>query len=168
MALPHRPSPSPSLSFPSAPVSPRPFSASGPHPTVRPAPLCRAESGDGEKELFGGFGYTRLDAIILGAGLIALGYVLYYGLQAAGMDAGMAGNWVQLIIFLGICIGWVSTYIWRVANKQMTYVKQLEDYEEAVMKKRLEEMPEAEYEKMMAEIEKEKEDIAASRKGKAF
>lgn len=84
------------------------------------------------------------------------------------MDAGMAGNWVQLIIFLGICIGWVSTYIWRVANKQMTYVKQLEDYEEAVMKKRLEEMPEAEYEKMMAEIEKEKEDIAASRKGKAF
>ena len=37
--------------------------------------------------------------------------------QATGMDAGMAGNWVQLIIFLGICIGWVSTYFWRVATK---------------------------------------------------
>ena len=27
------------------------------------------------------------------------------------------GNWVQLIIFVGICIGWVSTYVWRVATK---------------------------------------------------
>jgi len=132
-----------------------------------------------DEELFGGFGYTRLDAILLGAGasptasfvfwapspargspprasaprvasrapgtspgrvrgdrpgagppqrrhaskrrppprppagLIGLGYALYYGLQAIGMDAGMAGNWVQLIIFLGICIGWISTYLYR-------------------------------------------------------
>ncbi len=39
----------------------------------------------------------------------------------------------------------------------MTYVKQLEDYEEAVMKKRLEEMPEVERERLLTEIEQEKE-----------
>ena len=45
---------------------------------------------------------------------------------------------------MGICIGWVSTYVWRVATKQMTYVKQLEQYEDAVMRKRIEEMTEEE------------------------
>lgn len=63
------------------------------------------------------FGYSRKDVILIGVGLTALGYLLYYGLQAGGMDAGMAGNWVQLIIFVGICIGWVSTYVFRVATK---------------------------------------------------
>ena len=103
------------------------------------------------------FGYSRKDIIVIGVGLIAFGYILYYGLQFSGMDAGMAGNWVQLLIFVGICIGWVGSYLYRVANKQMTYVKQLESYEEAVMAKRLEEMPEVELEQVIADIEKEKE-----------
>lgn len=34
----------------------------------------------------------------------------------------------------------------------MTYVKQLEDYEEAVMAKRLAEMPAEELERLMAEV----------------
>lgn len=38
----------------------------------------------------------------------------------------------------------------------MTYVKQLEDYETAVMAKRMEEMPEAELQKMLEELEAEK------------
>jgi len=97
------------------------------------------------------FGYSRKDVTLICAGLIALGYALYYGLQAAGMDAGMAGNWVQLAIFVGICIGWVSTYLFRVATKQMTYVKQLEDYEEAVMRKRVEEMTEDELNELISQ-----------------
>jgi hypothetical protein len=63
------------------------------------------------------FGYSRKDVLIIIVGLIGLGVVMYEGLQAAGMDAGMAGNVVQATIFLGICVGWVSTYLWRVANK---------------------------------------------------
>lgn len=102
------------------------------------------------------FGYSRKDVILIGVGLIAIGYALYYGLQSFGMDAGMAGNWVQLIIILGICFGWVSSYFYRVATKNMTYVKQLEEYEEAVMKKRLEEMPESELQSMMEQVEKER------------
>lgn len=109
------------------------------------------------------FGYTRKDIFLLGAGLIALGYVMYYGLQATGMDAGMAGNWVQLTIFLGICVGYVSTYVYRVATKQMTYVKQLEQYEEAVMRRRLEEMTEAEVSQMVTEADAERAEREARR-----
>lgn len=36
------------------------------------------------------------------------------------MEAGQAGNAVQLIVFFGICIGYISTYIFRVANKVLT------------------------------------------------
>ncbi len=63
------------------------------------------------------FGYSRKDIFLIGAGLIGLGYAMYYGLQAMGMEPGYAGNWVQLIIFLGICVGWISTYVYRVATK---------------------------------------------------
>lgn len=103
------------------------------------------------------FGYSRKDIIIIGAALIGLGYAMYYGLQALGMDAGYAGNWVQLIIFMGICVFWVSTYVYRVATKQMTYVKQLEQYEDAVMRKRLEEMTEDEIQELIRESEIEKQ-----------
>ena len=114
------------------------------------------------------FGYSRKDVILIGVVLIAMGYILYYGLQYAfGMDAIMAGNWAQLIIFLGLCIGWIGSYLFRVATKQMTYAKQLDDYEEAVMRKRLEELPETEFENMMMTVEEEKKMIAERRRQKA-
>lgn len=108
------------------------------------------------------FGYTRKDILLIGAGVFALGYAMYYGLQAAGVEQGMAGNYVQLIIFCFLCFGWVGSYLWRVASKNMSYAKQLEQYENAVMAKRLEEMPEAERAKLLAEAEEER---AAAAKG---
>lgn len=81
---------------------------------------------------------------------------MYYGLQAIGISPGIAGNYVQLFVVLGLCIGWIGSYIFRVANKDMTYVKQLQNYEEEVMQKRLEEMPESEREKLMASVEVER------------
>lgn len=64
------------------------------------------------------FGYSRKDVIIIGAALLGLGYAIYYGLQAFfGVDPLMAGNFTQLIIFVGLCIGWIGSYISRVANK---------------------------------------------------
>ncbi|KAK9824903.1 hypothetical protein WJX74_004865 [Apatococcus lobatus] len=45
----------------------------------------------------------------------------------------------------------------RVANKDMTYVKQLQTYEEQVMQKRLDEMPDADKERMLEEIAVERE-----------
>ena len=108
------------------------------------------------------FGYTRKDVILIGAGVFALGYAIYYGLQAAGVEQGMAGNYVQLIIFCALCFGWVGSYLWRVASKNMSYAKQLEQYEEAVMAKRLEEMPEAERARLLAEAEEESAAAAAA------
>jgi hypothetical protein len=109
------------------------------------------------------FGYSRKDIILIGAGMFGLGFGLYYGLQAAfGMDAIMAGNYAQLIIFVGLCFGWVGSYLFRVATKQMTYAKQLEDYEEAVMQKRLEELPETELENIMQEIRPDDKESSSS------
>lgn len=96
-----------------------------------------------------------------------MGCAMYYGLQATGMEPGMAGNFVQLIIVLGLCLGWVSTYLFRVATKQMTYVQQLKDYEEAVLVKRLEEMPPEEAERLVTEVEEERQRREAARAKRA-
>ena len=56
---------------------------------------------------------------------------------------------------------WTGSYVARVVNKDMTYVKQLDDYEAAVMAKRLEELPAAELESLMADVEGEKARKAA-------
>ena len=100
------------------------------------------------------FGYTRQDVLLIGVGTTAAGFALYYGLQAGGVSAIWAGNIVQLTFVGGLSIAWVASYVLRVMNKDMTYVKQLKDYEDAVMAKRLEELPEAELEKMMDDISK--------------
>jgi hypothetical protein len=63
------------------------------------------------------FGYSRKDVILIGVGLTAIGFILYYGLQAGGVDPLMAGNITQLIIFIGLCVGWIGSYVFRVANK---------------------------------------------------
>lgn len=133
-----------------------PFTAAPKTVARRSVIIASQPEGEGPVVYNKEFGYSRKDVIIITFGLIALGYGLYYGLQAMGMEAGYAGNWVQFIIFMGICVGWISTYLFRVATKQMTYVKQLEQYEEAVMKKRLDEMTEEEYQNMIAETEQER------------
>lgn len=63
------------------------------------------------------FGYSRKDVILIGASIFGGGFAMYYGLQAVGVSAGIAGNYVQLFVVLGLCIGWVGSYIFRVANK---------------------------------------------------
>ncbi|KAL3797125.1 hypothetical protein HJC23_000463 [Cyclotella cryptica] len=50
---------------------------------------------------------------------------------------------------------WGSTYIFRVATKDMTYAKQLKDYEDAVIRKRLEELDEDEVQALVEDIERE-------------
>lgn len=59
--------------------------------------------------------------------------MLCFLVQFAGVDPLQAGNVVQLVLVLGLTIGWISTYIFRVSNKEMTYAQQLRDYENKVM-----------------------------------
>lgn len=48
-------------------------------------------------------------------------------------------------------------------TQKMTYARQLEMYESAVMQKRLEEMTEAELQQLMAEVESDKAKLAVQR-----
>ncbi|KAK7251741.1 hypothetical protein RIF29_35196 [Crotalaria pallida] len=102
------------------------------------------------------FGYTRKDVLLIGVGVTLLGIGLKSGLEYAGVDPLQAGNVVQLVLVLGLTIGWISTYIFRVSNKEMTYAQQLRDYESKVMEKRLESLTEAELQALLEEVEEEK------------
>lgn len=122
-----------------------------------PTPSCESISNNssGTKEKVP-FGYTRKDVILIGVGLTVFGVGLKFGLEAFGVDSLRAGNVVQIVMVAGLTIGWISSYIFRVSTKDMTYAKQLKDYENKVMEKRLEELPEAELETLLAQIEEEK------------
>lgn len=61
-------------------------------------------------------------------------FLFYFNfVQYVGVDPLQAGNVVQLVLVLGLTVGWISTYIFRVSNKEMTYAQQLRDYEDKVM-----------------------------------
>ncbi|PON44686.1 hypothetical protein PanWU01x14_264690 [Parasponia andersonii] len=102
------------------------------------------------------FGYTRKDVLLIGIGVTAFGIGLESGLEFVGVDPLQAGNVVQLVLVLGLTIGWISTYIFRVSNKEMTYAQQLRDYESKVMEKRLEGLTEAELQALLEQVEEEK------------
>nr|XP_043614309.1 uncharacterized protein LOC122586382 [Erigeron canadensis] len=102
------------------------------------------------------FGYSRKDVIFIGLGVTFIGIGLKSGLEYLGVDPLQAGNVVQLVLVLGLTIGWISTYIFRVSNKEMTYAQQLRDYEMKVMEKRLEGLSEAELEALLEQVEEEK------------
>ncbi|XP_065019199.1 uncharacterized protein LOC135645067 isoform X1 [Musa acuminata AAA Group] len=107
------------------------------------------------------FGYTRKDVLLIGLGVTLAGIGLKSGLEFAGVDPLQAGNVVQLFIVLGLTVGWISTYMFRVANKDMTYAQQLRDYEKKVMEKRLEGLTEAELEALLEQVEEEKRRLAS-------
>ena len=99
----------------------------------------------------------RIDAIGITIGFFGAGGLIYLVLQVVGIDGTDAGIWTQAILVGGLVI-WLLTYLFRVSNSDMTYNQQLNDYEEAVMQKRLEEMTPEELAKLQAEIEQEKAD----------
>jgi Protein of unknown function (DUF3007) len=99
----------------------------------------------------------RIDVIGIGVGTFALGGILYGLFQAIGLDGEKAGIWSQALLVVGL-LGWVATYVFRAATKNMTYAQQLRDYEEAVLQKRLDELSPEALAQLQAEIEQEKQD----------
>ncbi|MGF1540018.1 MAG: DUF3007 family protein [Pleurocapsa sp.] len=97
----------------------------------------------------------RIDAIAIALGVLLAGGLVYFGLQIAGLDSIDAGIWTQTLLVIGL-VGWSLTYLVRVGTKNMTYNKQLKDYEEAVLQKRLSEMSPEELAKLEAEIAAER------------
>ena len=97
----------------------------------------------------------RIDIIYVGLGIFLAGGLAFLLLQLVGLESQQAGIWSQALLVFGL-IGWLLTYLFRAATKQMTYNQQLKDYEDAVLQKRLAEMTPEELEKLQAEMEAEK------------
>lgn len=103
------------------------------------------------------FGQRKGDVVMIGVGMLTVPFGLHKGLTLAGFDGLKAGNIVQAVVIGGVLLTWTGSYVYRVLTQQMTYNKQLRDYEEAVLQKRLEELPESELETLMEEVEAEKQ-----------
>ncbi|AFZ43756.1 hypothetical protein PCC7418_1569 [Halothece sp. PCC 7418] len=97
----------------------------------------------------------RIDAIAITVGVFIAGGVAYLLLRVFGLSSQNAGVWSQALLVAGL-VGWVSTYLFRVFTQEMTYNKQLQDYEDAVLQKRLEEMTPEELAQLQKEVEAEK------------
>lgn len=98
----------------------------------------------------------RIDAIGIGLSIFIGGGLIYLVFQLVGFDGQQAGIWSQALLVLGL-IGWLATYILRAVGKKMTYHQQREDYEEAFLQKRLDELSPEELAKIQAEIEQEEQ-----------
>ena len=97
----------------------------------------------------------RIDVFIIGIVVFAIGGAGYLGLKSAGFDNIDAGIWSQLLL-VAIILAWTSSYVFRVATKNMTFTQQIKDYEEAVLQKRLDELTPEQLAALQAEIEQEK------------
>lgn len=99
---------------------------------------------------------TKGGAVVLSLLLFAVPLVVYqvatgiFGVDEieAGRDIGAGFTVVTMML-------WGASYIFRVATKDMTYAKQLKDYEDAVIAKRLEELDDDEVQALVEGIERE-------------
>lgn len=99
---------------------------------------------------------TRGGAIVLSVILFIVPLVAYsVATNLFGVDGVDAGKWIGVGFTAGATLLWVITYIFRVATKDMTYAKQLKDYENAVIAKRLEELDDDEIQALVEEIERD-------------
>ncbi len=97
----------------------------------------------------------RIDVIGIGVGILVAGIGFYGAFQWFGLDQAKAGIWTQALLVLGL-VGWLLTYVVRAMTGSMTYHQQRQDYEDAVLQKRLDQLTSEELEKLQAEIEAER------------
>ena len=93
----------------------------------------------------------RIDVFGICFGIFAVGGVLYIGLKYAGLESMDAGIWSQVLLVTVVII-WVSTYLFRVGTRTMTFHKQRDDYEEAALQRRLDAMSPEELAKLTEEV----------------
>eukprot|EP00590_Aulacoseira_subarctica_P002121 CAMPEP_0172414268 /NCGR_PEP_ID=MMETSP1064-20121228/942_1 /TAXON_ID=202472 /ORGANISM="Aulacoseira subarctica , Strain CCAP 1002/5" /LENGTH=132 /DNA_ID=CAMNT_0013150853 /DNA_START=262 /DNA_END=660 /DNA_ORIENTATION=+ len=99
---------------------------------------------------------TKGGVLVLGTLLFIIPFLFYNFITSAEiLSEEDAGRFIGVGFTVVTSLLWVSTYIFRVATKDMTYAKQLKDYENAVIKKRLEELEEDEVQAMLEDIDRE-------------
>jgi hypothetical protein len=94
----------------------------------------------------------RIDVLGIGLGIFLAGGGLFLGLRLVGLDGISAGIWSQVAMVGGL-VGWLLTYLLRVVNHKMTFNQQLDDYESAVLQKRLEELTPEEMAALQAKLD---------------
>lgn len=98
---------------------------------------------------------TKGGAVFLSLVLFIVPIIVYNILVSMGYDEIQTGQTIGIGFTVFATLAWVSTYLFRVVTKDMTYAKQLKDYENAVIAKRLEELDEDELQALVEEVEKE-------------
>lgn len=93
----------------------------------------------------------RIDVIGIGLGVSVVGGLLFLGFRVSGFDSMNAGIWSQAI-FISLLIVWVLSYVFRAATGTMTYNQQLDDYEDAVLQKRLDSLTPEELSKLQDKL----------------
>ena len=95
-------------------------------------------------------------ALVLSVLLFVIPILIYQvSTNVYGLDEIETGRNIGVGFSVFTMLLWGSTYIFRVATKDMTYAKQLKDYEDAVIQKRLEELDEDEVQALVEDIERE-------------
>ncbi|KAL3797338.1 hypothetical protein ACHAWO_005497 [Cyclotella atomus] len=99
---------------------------------------------------------TKGGAVVLSILLFIIPILIYQiSTGIFGLDEIETGRNIGVGFSVFTMLLWGSTYIFRVATKDMTYAKQLKDYEDAVIQKRLEELDEDEVQALVEDIERE-------------
>mmetsp|Transcript_25134 Transcript_25134/g.45497 ORF Transcript_25134/g.45497 Transcript_25134/m.45497 type:complete len:194 (-) Transcript_25134:2264-2845(-) len=99
---------------------------------------------------------TKGGALFLSLVLFLVPIIFYQVITLGfGVDGIEAGKWIGVGFTVVTCILWAGSYVFRVATKDMTYAKQLKDYENAVIAKRLEELDEDEVQALVEDIERD-------------
>jgi len=150
--------PATALVLPSGVVRPSLSTAVGPRlsavPRGAPCGVQMAEQGaaKGKLPFFLDIGTKGGIVFYSIAGIVAPFIAYSYMVDVLDLGVVLAGN-VILVLYVGLgMVVWTGSYIFRVANKDMTYAQQLKDYENAVIQKRFEELSEEEVDALMGEI----------------
>lgn len=96
----------------------------------------------------------RIDVLGIGVGIFLAGGGLFLAFRLLGLDGISAGIWSQVVMIGGV-VGWLTTYLLRVVTQSMTLNRQLDDYEEAVLQRRLEELTPEQISALQEELESE-------------
>jgi hypothetical protein len=93
-----------------------------PATTTSSLSLSSSENNDNNKLLFLLDPGTKGGAVFLSLILFLVPWTGYNVVVAAGVDPIVAGRWFGVGVTVALSVAWVSTYIFRVATKDMTYV----------------------------------------------
>lgn len=116
-------------------------------------PTADRNDGRATSGMFGIKLQTNGDVIKFGVIAIAGAYGFKTLLQAFGTPDLLAGQLTTGFVSVLSLLAWVSTYVFRVGTKGMTYAQQLRDYEDEVIKKRYEELTDEELAALKEELE---------------